>query len=292
MGAVDNTVIVNSRTPWTMETLLLEEDDFDDFQRRLLKELSENDRYGSDLVKLMSESSDDNSYESQYNFQNDDSNDNTSEDEYKEAEHSETKRVKRNSRKGIKNKVVSLSENDIYGSDLVKLTSESSDDNSYESHYNTHDDVSNGNTSEDEFKDAKKTKTKRVKRKSRKDINYEVFSVEEEYSSQEPAYSKSGDKRKRKYERKGAKTNKKSKIDTKYVNTLKSNIPDPVNETEDDEAVCAVCHAINPPSLSNSSAPVDWLGCDCGVWFHNKCIVHIEDIHEFTCDWLGRECRT
>ena len=62
--------------------------------------------------------------------------------------------------------------------------------------------------------------------------------------------------------------------------------------------LCRVCRAPDPPVVvSAATLTTEWVGCDCGFWFHIVCVrLHSSKmrsyIDEFSCNCVGFQCQT
>ena len=64
---------------------------------------------------------------------------------------------------------------------------------------------------------------------------------------------------------------------------------DPSSEVENDET-CKICKLYDPPH--EMSAHTDWIGCDCGAWFHISCLGMKKASDDFSCNQLNRLCNS
>ena len=72
-------------------------------------------------------------------------------------------------------------------------------------------------------------------------------------------------------------------------------------ETTNDmeEETCSICNLSDPPNdrdisdiSDQAECNIDWTGCDCGQWFHNKCINVKNPPEDFSCRLLKLKCTT
>jgi len=57
--------------------------------------------------------------------------------------------------------------------------------------------------------------------------------------------------------------------------------------------VCAICEEYDPVLPPDAEDPTDdtqWIGCDCGRWFHLHCTGLKEESEDFSCSATDLEC--
>lgn len=67
-------------------------------------------------------------------------------------------------------------------------------------------------------------------------------------------------------------------------------------DMDENQVVCGICESWDPPVVAGKAAAAknttEWVGCDCGRWFHKTCTKLKRVTHKFSCKSVKKDCLT